>query len=94
MEDDLVVQTVQAMTSIPMKLDRVPALTDKTFPEFRNGPTSVILFYFPCKSLNLHLSKQMTTFVAILRVCIDSTDSPTRTTSPFDHYVYHYTIFQ
>lgn len=47
-EDDTVVQAVQALKKVPMKLDHVPALTDKTFPKHRDGDTSVVMFYFPC----------------------------------------------
>lgn len=49
-EDDEVVRTVQTMKNVPMKLDRVPALTDKTFDKACREPDiAVILFYFPCK---------------------------------------------
>lgn len=48
-EDDPVMHVVQAVKKVPMKLDRVPGLTDKTFPKYKDSSASVILFYFPCK---------------------------------------------
>ncbi|XP_052766372.1 thioredoxin domain-containing protein 16-like [Mya arenaria] len=84
-QDDRVAEAVLKTKRLPMTLDRVPALTDKTFPSVvGKGTITLVLFYFPFDSISManlrmfgesveKLSEQTTLSIARVN-CYDWTD--------------------